>query len=185
MSALTQTGLQTYAIDATHSRVGFIVRHLGFSKVRGSFEQVEGIVRFDGSDLLTLQTEATIQAASITTNEPKRDAHLRSADFFETDTFPTLTFRSLAVQEVDGKGFTLTGELTMHGVTKTVELEGEYLGQARDPWGGTRVSFEARTKVNRKDYGLNWNVALEAGGLLVSESVEIILEIQAVLQQEG
>ncbi|HYE57576.1 MAG TPA: YceI family protein [Rhodothermales bacterium] len=183
MSVLTQTDLQTYTIDATHSRVGFTVRHLGFSKVRGAFEQVEGIVRFDGSDLSTLEAEATIQAESITTNEPKRDAHLRSADFFEVETYPTLTFKSTEVKNVSDDAFTLVGTFTMHGVTKTVELQGEFLGTTQDPWGGTRVGFEAKTKVNRKDYGLNWNVALEAGGFLVSEDVEITLEIQAVLQQ--
>jgi polyisoprenoid-binding protein YceI len=185
MSTLTQTDVTTYAIDPTHSRMGFVVRHLGFSKVRGSFEQFEGSLQMEGGDLSTLRAEAAIQAASVNTNEPKRDAHLRSADFFETDTYPTLTFQSTEVQNVDGDTFTLVGGLTMHGVTKTVEFKAEYLGTSADPWGGTRVGFEATTKVNRKDYGLNWNVALEAGGWLVSEDVEIVLEVQAVQQQPG
>jgi polyisoprenoid-binding protein YceI len=184
MSTTTQdVAVQTYAIDPTHSRLGFVVRHLGFSKVRGSFEQFEGVVRLAPGDLSTLEAEATVQATSITTNEPKRDAHLRSADFFEVETFPTITFTSTEVRDVSGTEFTLVGEFSMHGVTKTIELAGEYLGEGGDPWGGTRVAFEARTKVNRKEYGLNWNVALEAGGFLVSEDVELVLEVQAVLQQ--
>ncbi|HYE97233.1 MAG TPA: YceI family protein [Rubricoccaceae bacterium] len=183
METITQdVAVQTFAIDPTHSRVGFTVRHLGFSKVRGSFEQFEGIVEMVPGDLSTLRTEATIQAASITTNEAKRDAHLRSADFFETETFPTLSFRSTGVRDVRGDAFTLVGELTMHGVTRAVELDAVYLGEGKDPWGGTRVAFEAGVTVNRKDYGLNWNVALETGGFLVSENVEITLEIQAVQQ---
>ncbi len=185
MSTLTQTDVTTFAIDPTHSRVGFVVRHLGFSKVRGSFETFEGSVQMEGDDLSTLRTEAVIQAASVNTNEPKRDGHLRSADFFETDTYPTLTFTSTGVDEVSGNAFTLRGDLTMHGVTKPVAFKAEFLGTAGDPWGGSRVGFEATTKVNRKAFGLNWNVALEAGGWLVSEDVEIILEVQAVQQQPG
>ncbi|HLA64920.1 MAG TPA: YceI family protein [Rhodothermales bacterium] len=172
--------VQTYTIDPSHSRMGFVVRHLGFSKVRGAFEQFEGTVRMDPSDLSTLQTAGSVQTASITTNEEKRDAHLRSADFFEADTYPTLTFTSTGVSGVSGESFTLAGDLTMRGITHPVTLQAEYLGEGGDPWGGTRVAFEAKTKVNRKDWGLNWNVALEAGGFLVSEEVEIVLEIQAV-----
>jgi polyisoprenoid-binding protein YceI len=185
MSTLTAAAVTSYAIDPTHSRMGFVVRHLGFSKVRGSFEQFEGTVEMESDALSTLRAEAAIQAASVNTNEPKRDAHLRSADFFETDTYPTLTFRSTEVRDVDGDTFTLVGELTMHGITRTVAFKAEYIGTSADPWGGTRVGFEATTKVNRKDYGLNWNVALEAGGWLVSEDVEIVLEVQAVQQQPG
>jgi polyisoprenoid-binding protein YceI len=182
MTTLTKTELQTFVIDPSHSRVGFTVRHMGFSKVRGSFEAFEGTVRMASGELSSLEAHATIQAASITTNEPKRDAHLRSGDFFEVETHPTLEFRSSGVKHVDGGTFTLAGELTMHGVTKAVELKGEFLGEGQDPWGGTRVAFEARTEVNRKEFGLNWNTILETGGVLVSETVEITLEVQAVLQ---
>ena len=181
---LTDATVRTYTVDPSHSRLGFVVRHLGFSKVRGAFEQFEGTVRMTPGDLSTLAAEATIQASSISTNEEKRDAHLRSADFFEVETYPTITFRSTEVRDVKGDRFTLVGDLTMHGVTKRIALEGEFLGEGPDPWGGTRVAFEAGTKVNRKDFGLNWNVALEAGGWLVSEDVEIVLEVQAVLQKE-
>jgi polyisoprenoid-binding protein YceI len=184
MSTITQDlAVQTYAVDPSHSRLGFVVRHLGFSKVRGAFEQFEGIVRMAPGDLSTLEAETTIQAQSITTSEAKRDAHLRSADFFEVDAYPTIAFKSTDVRDVNGDRFVLVGDLTMHGVTKRVELKGEFLGEGGDPWGGTRVAFEAGTKLNRKEFGLNWNVALEAGGWLVSEDVEIVLEVQAVQQQ--
>jgi len=176
--------LQTYTVDPSHSRVGFTVRHMGFSKVRGHFEHFEGVVQLDPADLTSLSVEATVQAASITTADPKRDEHLRSADFFEVQAYPTLNFRSTSVDRVSGQRFALLGELTIHGVTKAVELDAEYLGEGQDPWGGTRLAFEARTTINRKDFGLTWNAVLEAGGLLVSEEVEIALEIQAVQQQE-
>jgi polyisoprenoid-binding protein YceI len=178
------TTLQTFSIDPSHSRAGFTVRHMGFSKVRGRFEQLEGFLHMEGNDLSTLEAQATIQTQSITTNDQKRDEHLRSADFFEVEKYPTLTFKSTGVEGVDGNRFTLVGELTMHGVTRTVELAGEFLGEGVDPWGGTRAAFEAATTVNRKDYGLNWNAVLETGGLLVSDAVEITLEIQAVRQDD-
>lgn len=184
MAAPTENAIQTYAIDPAHSRLGFTVRHMGFSKVRGSFEQFEGIVHLASDDLASLEAEATVQTRSITTNAEDRDEHLRSADFFEVDSHPTITFKSTAVRDVSGSTFTLVGDLTIRGVTKTVELEGEYLGEGLDPWGGTRVAFEAETTINRKDYGLNWNQMLETGGVLVSEKVDIILEVQAVQDQE-
>jgi polyisoprenoid-binding protein YceI len=176
--------LQTYSVDPAHSRAGFTVRHMGFSKVRGRFEQFEGTVRMAPGDLSTLEAEAILQTSSVTTGDAKRDDHLRSADFFEAEAYPTLTFKSTSVRGTNGQRFTLVGDLTMHGVSKTVELNGEYLGEGTDPWGGTRVAFEAETTINRKEWGLNWNTVLEAGSLLVSEDVTIQLEIQAVLQQD-
>jgi polyisoprenoid-binding protein YceI len=176
--------LTTYSIDPAHSEAGFTVRHMGFSKVRGSFEELEGTVRMAPGDLSTLEAEATIQSQSITTRDEKRDTHLRSEDFFQVNDYPTITFKGTEVREVNGNDFKLVGELTMRGVTKTVELEGEYLGEGTDPWGGTRVAFEATTKVNRKEFGLNWNAVLETGGFLVSDEVEITLAIQAVQQQD-
>ena len=184
MPTNTQNAVQTYNIDPSHSRLGFTVRHMGFSKVRGSFEQFEGTLHMDPDDLSTFEAEATVQTQSITTNEEERDEHLRSADFFEIENYPTITFKSTEVRDVSGDSFTLAGELTIHGKTESVELEGEYLGEGTDPWGGTRAAFEARTEINRKDYGLNWNQILEAGGVLVSEKVEITLEVQAVQEQE-
>ncbi len=185
MNTLIEKDLQTYVIDPSHSRLGFTVRHLGFSKVRGSFEQFEGVIRMAPDDLSTLEAEATAQTASVTTNDSKRDDHLRSADFFQADQYPTITFKSTEVRDISGNSFTLVGEFTLRGVTKTIELKGEYLGSGRDPWGNEKVGFEARTKINRKDYGLNWNAALETGGFLVSDEVEISIEVQAALQAEA
>ena len=182
MNTQTQTLLDTYTIDSAHSRLGFVVRHLGFSKVRGSFETFEGTLRIDPSDISSLHTEAKIEVASVTTNEPKRDEHLRSGEFFDAENHPHLTFRSTSVENVNGDTFNLKGYLTIRGITKEIELLAEMLGEAKDPWGGTRIGFEARTLVNRKDFGLTWNVALEAGGFLVGDDVEIVLEVQAVKQ---
>jgi polyisoprenoid-binding protein YceI len=179
-NAAPEIAVGTYTVDPSHSSVGFAVRHLGFSKVRGSFQAFEGSVTLDPSDLSTLGAEATIETASITTGDEKRDAHLRSDDFFAAETHPTLTFRATGVRDVASETLTLVGDLTMRGVTREVELDVVYLGEARDPWGGERVAFEARTVVNRKDYGLNWNAVLETGGFLVADEVEIILEVQAV-----
>jgi polyisoprenoid-binding protein YceI len=173
---------QTFSIDPSHSRLGFLVRHMGFSKVRGSFEAFDGTVNFNPGDLYSLSASARINAETISTNEPKRDEHLRSADFFNVETYPTISFETSDVRVITDRQFILVGEFSMHGVTKTVELTGEYLGESKDPWGGTRIGFEATTTINRKDFGLNWNVALEAGGFLVGEDVDIVLEIQAVRQ---
>lgn len=181
----TQTALQTYAIDASHSRLGFAVRHLGFSKVRGSFEDFEGTLRMAPGDLASLEAEATVQTATVTTNNGPRDEHLRSGDFFLVDEHPTITFTSTGVRDVSGDTFTLVGDFTMRGVTRPIELKAEFLGAGKDPWGNEKVAFEARTTINRKDYGLNWNAALEAGGFLVSDDVEITLEVQAALQQDA
>lgn len=182
METTQDVALSTYAIDPSHSRLGFTVRHMGFSKVRGAFEQFEGTLQLDPDNLESIQADATIQADSITTNDEKRDEHLRSADFFEVENYPTITFKSTEVRDVDGSTFTIVGEFTLHGVTKTLELEGEFLGAGRDPFGNDKVALEARTTINRKDFGLNWNAALETGGVLVSDKVDIELEIQAALQ---
>lgn len=176
------TAVETYAVDLSHSTVQFKVRHLGFSKVTGRFNDFEATVHVDPENLGTLEAHATIQAASVTTGEKKRDEHLRSADFFDVEAFPTLTFTSKEVTSVDGDTFKLAGDLTIHGITRPVVLNVAYLGQATDPWGGARVAFEARTKINRTDFGLTWNSVLEAGGLLVAEEVEITLEVQGVKQ---
>lgn len=184
METLTEDTLQTYTVDPAHSRLGFTVRHMGFSKVRGSFEEFEGTVRMTPDDLATLEAEATVQSRSITTGADDRDEHLRSDDFFAVESYPTITFGSREVRQLSDDTFTLVGDLTIRGVTNTVELDGEYLGEGTDPWGGTRVAFEAETTINRKDWGLNWNQMLEAGGVLVSEKVNISLEVQAVLEEE-
>lgn len=184
MSSTNQAvALQTYTIDPSHSEVGFTARHLGFTKVRGRFEKFEGAIRMEPGALDTLQAEVTVQTASVTTNDQKRDEHLRTGDFFLVEEYPVMTFKSTGVRSVSGNRFTLVGDLTIRGVTKEVEIDAEYLGEGKDPWGGTRVGFEGSTKVNRKDFGLNWNAVLETGGFLVSDMIEINLEVQAVLQQ--
>jgi len=170
----------TYTVDPGHSSVGFAVRHLGFSKVRGRFTAFEGTLELDQADLSTLSTHASIDAGTITTGDEKRDAHLRSDDFFAVEEHPELSFTSTGTRSVGSDRLEIDGELTMRGVTHPVTFDAVYLGEARDPWGGDRVAFEATTKVNRKDYGLNWNAALETGGFLVANEVEIVLEIQAV-----
>ncbi len=184
MNITQDVTLHTYAIDPSHSRLGFVVRHLGFSKVRGAFEQFEGTLNMDPEDLSTLEAEAIVQSASVTTNDENRDAHLRSEDFFDVENYPTITFKSTDVKDVSDSSFTLVGDFTLHGETESIELEGEFLGSGRDPFGNDKIALEARTTINRKDYGLNWNAALESGGVLVSDKVEIVLEIQGILQQD-
>ncbi|GAB5519049.1 MAG: YceI family protein [Rhodothermales bacterium] len=172
----------TYAMDLAHSQVEFKVRHLGISTVKGRFTQAESTVTFGSDELSSMQVSATIDASSIFTGNDKRDEHLRSADFFEVETYPTITFESTGVQGADDASFQLMGNLTMHGVTKPVTMDVEFLGTATDPWGNTKVGFEATTQINRKDFGLTWNQALETGGLLVGEEVTITLDVQAAKQ---
>lgn len=168
----------TYVIDASHSEVSFSVRHVGISKVRGQFREFAGEV-IVGDDLATSSAHATIAASSVDTGDAKRDAHLRSADFFAIDERPEWSFTSNAVKTA-GNDFVLLGDLTINGVTKPVELEVEYNGTATDPYGQARVGFSAETEISRKDYGLTWNVALEAGGFLVGDTAKVGLEVSAI-----
>jgi polyisoprenoid-binding protein YceI len=174
---------QRWNIDTSHSGVHFTVRHMVISKVRGAFDRWQGTVDFDEQDPAKSKVSVRIDAASINTREEKRDAHLRSADFFDVEKHPELTFESTGVEKLDGNEYRVTGDLTIHGVTKSVVLEAEYLGLGKDPWGNERIGFQARTTVNRKDFGLNWNQVLEAGGVLVGEKIEIALDVQAVKAQ--
>lgn len=178
----TTASIQTYKVDPSHSRAGFSVRHMGLSKVKGQFDNFSATVTMEPGNLESLAATAVIDPKSISTGEDKRDQHLRSADFFDTDSFDEIRFESTGVSDVKGDKFALHGNLTMHGVTKPITLNAELLGEGKDPWGNTRVAFEASQTINRKDFGLNWNTVLEAGGLLVSESVAIQLEIQAVME---
>lgn len=171
----------TWGIDASHSVVEFTARHLMVSKVRGTFTQVEGAVTIP-EDPIQASVRASIDARSLTTGDQKRDEHLRGGDFFDVDNHPTIEFKSTGVREVEGSRYVLTGDLTIKGVTRPIELDLEFLGTVGDPWGGTRAAFSATTEVNRKDWGLEWNVALESGGFLVGDKVKIDLEIQAVKQ---
>jgi polyisoprenoid-binding protein YceI len=180
MSATTSQ-TRTFSIDPAHSEAAFQVRHL-VTRVRGRFTEFEGTVTTDASDPSRSSVQVTIKASSIDTSQPDRDAHLRSADFFEVEKFPTLTFRSASVRRSSDDRFDVTGELTIHGVARTVTVPVAYLGLAKDPWGKERAGFEAEFTINRKDYGLTWNAALETGGFLVGDEVKITLAVQAVAQ---
>ncbi|MBS2030457.1 MAG: YceI family protein [Deltaproteobacteria bacterium] len=171
---------QTWNIDPSHSGVNFSVRHMMIAKVRGSFGAFSGAITVDDDDASKSLVKAEIDVASINTHEPKRDGHLKSPDFFDVEKFPKLTFVS---KRVEGKGdsFKLVGDLTLHGVTKEVTLDVSREGGGKDPWGNQRLAFTARGSLNRTDYGLKWNQALEAGGVLVGEKVDIDLEVSAVL----
>jgi len=179
VTTATSTNTTTYSIDKAHSEATFQVRHL-LTKVRGRFSDFEGTIDYNESDPARSSVNVTIQAASIDTNERDRDNHLRSADFFDAETFPTLTFRN---HSITGKGddrFDVAGDLTIRGVTRPVTFVVTFLGKAKDPWGNERIAFEADATINRKDYGLNWNAALETGGFLVGDEVKISLSAQAI-----
>ena len=169
----------TYSIDKAHSEVTFQVRHL-LTRVRGRFSDFNGTIEFDEENPERSLVDVAVQAASIDTNERDRDAHLRSADFFDVEKIPVLTFRSTDIQHKAGDRFAVTGDLTIHGVTRSVSFDVLFLGKAKDPWGNERIAFEAGTTVNRKDFGLTWNAALETGGFLVGDDVKISLSVQAV-----
>ena len=169
--------VMTFVVDKAHSQVGFKVRHLGISNVRGNFADYDATVQLDPEDLQTLQVEATIDIASINTENERRDNHLRSDDFFNAEQFPTMTFVSKEVRDVDGDAFELVGDLTIRDVTKEVVLEGEFLGTTmqRDR---RKAGFEAEVTINRFDYNLKWDRLTEAGGFVVGEEVDIILELE-------
>jgi polyisoprenoid-binding protein YceI len=169
-------------IDTAHSGIHFAVRHMMFAKVRGAFTKWQGTLVYDPEDPAAGKVDVRIDAASIDTKEPKRDAHLRSPDFLSAERFPEIHFVSGRVDK-HGDHYRVEGGLTLRGVTRPVTLEAEYLGTGKDPWGNERVAFEAKTRINRKDFGLTWNQALETGGILVGDEVEISLEIQAMKAQ--
>ena len=172
----------TWTIDPKHTHVEFAVKHLMISTVKGRFADVEGTVVIDEANPENSRVEARIAAASIDTREPQRDAHLRSADFLDADNHPYLTFVSRRVEPKGDDEFVAHGDLTIRGVTLPVALEGEYLGRNKSPFGTTVAGFSAKTRINRKDFGLNWNAALETGGVLVGDEVKINLEVEVVQQ---
>jgi polyisoprenoid-binding protein YceI len=175
--------MTTWNIDTSHSGAHFTVRHMVVSKVRGAFSRWQGTLQFDEQNPEASKVSVQIEAASIDTREEKRDAHLRSPDFFDVAQYPTLSFESTKVEKVEGSSYRVTGELTIHGITKQVVLDTDFLGAGKDPWGNDRVGFEASTSINRKDFGLAWNQALEAGGVLVGDKIEISLDVEAVKAQ--
>jgi polyisoprenoid-binding protein YceI len=177
----TKTTVSTWNIDPVHSVAEFKVKHMMISNVKGQFTGVSGTLSLDEADLAKSKIEATIDAASINTRDVQRDAHLKSADFFEAEKFPTLSFKSTHVTRTNDEELEVEGDLTIHGVTRTVRFAVEGPTPAgMDPWGNTRIGLSATTKINRKDYGLTWNAALETGGILVGEEVTITLDVQLV-----
>lgn len=172
----------TWTIDATHTTIGFTARHAMIAKVHGRFAEFEGSLVLDGATPANSSTTLTIQAASINTGNADRDGHLISADFLDAEQFPTVTFASTSVTHSGGNDFVLAGDLTVHGVTKPVEIKVELSGVGSDPWGNTRIGLEGSTEVSRKDYGLTWNAAIEGGGILVSDHIKITLDVQAIKQ---
>ncbi|MBD3299472.1 MAG: hypothetical protein GF341_12510 [candidate division Zixibacteria bacterium] len=171
---------QTYQLDQAHSSVGFCVRHMAISKVCGKFNEFEGSFTVDPKDSSSWSCQAIIQTASIDTDNQKRDEHLRSVDFFQADSFPTITFNSTKIEpRGDGK-FDVHGNLTIRGTTKPVTLEGEFVGKVNDPWGNERMGFTLSGEINRMDYGVSWDNVLETGGLVVSHNVDLNIDAQGV-----
>jgi polyisoprenoid-binding protein YceI len=170
----------TYTLDPAHSRIGFVARHAMVTKVRGSFNEFEGTAVLDGDNPANSSANVTIQVKSIDTRQPQRDEHLRSNDFLAMDEHPTITFASTGVRQVDDETFELTGDLTVRGVTRSVTIPFEYQGAAQDPFGNSRVGFEGSVVINRKDFGVNFNAALETGGVLVSDKITLEFEISAI-----
>ena len=174
----------SWQIDSAHSEINFWVRHLMISKVRGQFEKFSGEINFDADNPANTTVAITIEASSINTREAQRDGHLKSPDFLDAENFPTLTFTSKRVELDSNYRGRLIGDLTIRGVTNEVTLVVEYAGQAKSPWGTTSAGFSASTKINRKDWGLTWNQALETGGVLVGDEINIDIEIEIVQQAE-
>ena len=177
----TATTVRTYQIDKAHSEAAFQVRHL-ITKVRGRFSEFEGTVQFDEAQPEASSVSFAIQTSSIDTNQADRDVHLRSDDFFGVEKFPALTFASTKIVKKSDTLFDVEGDLTIREVTKRVVLPVTFLGKAKDPWGNERIAFEGELTINRKDFGLMWNAALETGGFLVGDDVKISVSIQAVPQ---
>lgn len=174
-----------YVVDNSHSSIAFVARHAMITKVRGVFSDYVAEATFNADDPTASSLNVTIKAASIDTGISDRDAHLRGDDFLASDTYPEITFNSTAVKADGDDTYEVTGDFTMHGVTKSVTFTLELTGAAVDPFGNDRVGIEARTVINRKDFGLNWNAALEAGGVLVSEKVTIEIDASAILQKDA
>jgi polyisoprenoid-binding protein YceI len=174
----------SWKIDSAHSEITFSVRHLMVSNVRGRFERFSGVVNFDEENPQNSSVEVQIEAASINTREPQRDAHLRSPDFLNADQFPYLTFKSKRIEVLDDSHGRIIGDLTIRDVTREVVLDVVFNGKVKSPFGFTTAGFSASTKINRKDWGLVWNVALETGGVLVGEEVNIQIEVELIKEKE-
>jgi polyisoprenoid-binding protein YceI len=182
LSLPAAAGAVVYKVDSDHTNVGFKVRHL-FTQVQGRFDRFSGTISFDPSKPEATKVEGTIEASSINTNVPERDKHLRSEDFFDIAKYPKITFASTQAAQIDPskKSGKLEGTLTIRGTSKPVVLDVTYLGAAKDPWGNQRAGFSARTRINRKDFGLTWNETLESGGLLVGDDVQIEIDAEGLV----
>lgn len=183
MTSATQTEVDRltgdYTIDPGHTRIGFQARHAMVTKVRGQFKDFEGSFHLDPSNPANASAQVKVKAKSIDTGNDQRDEHLRSNDFFAMDEYPEITFVSTSAEPKGQDGFTLTGDLTIRGVTRPVNIDFEFNGAEVDPWGNTRVGFEGSTEVNRKDWGVSWNASLDSGGVLVSDKVKLEFDVSA------
>jgi polyisoprenoid-binding protein YceI len=176
----TSTGTRSYVVDPSHSSAHFAVRHLMISKVRGTFRTISGTIELPPDSPIPVAVHAEIDAASIDTRDAQRDAHLKSADFFDAEKFPKLRFTSIRIEPLDAARFKIIGELELHGAKRSVTLDAEVSGQGKDPWGNQRVAYEATARVNRKDFGLVWNQALETGGVAVGDEIDITLDVESI-----
>ena len=180
MTAPTASLTGTYTLDPTHTRLGFVARHAMVTKVRGSFDEFEATAVLDGENPANSTAKVTFQIASVQTGQKQRDEHLRTNDFFDAETYPTGEFVSTAVKVTGDDTFEMTGDLTLKGITKPVTITWESTGTAQDPWGNTRVGFEGRATINRKDWGIEYNAALETGGVLIGEKVQLEFDVSAI-----
>jgi polyisoprenoid-binding protein YceI len=172
----------TWEIDSAHSAAQFAVKHMMVSTVRGEFSNVKGTINLDDKDPAKMSVEATVDATTVNTREPARDKHLKSPDFFDVAKYPAISFKSTSVKKKGASKFAVTGELTLHGVTKPATLDVDMAAEVKDPWGKVRRGAQATTKISRKDYGLAWNKALETGGVVVGDEINITLDIEATKQ---
>lgn len=169
-----------WTIDPTHSAIEFSVKHMMISKVKGAFNKFDATISADASDLTTADIDFTIDVASIDTKNEDRDNHLRSADFFNVEQFPTLSFKAAKIEKTDEDEYAVTGDVTLHGVTKQETFAITFEGQGKDPWGNEKAGFSGTGKIKRSDYGLTWNAALETGGVLVGDQITINIELQLI-----
>jgi len=170
----------SWSVDPMHTQVEFSAKHMGIMTVKGQITGVQAMIDFNEDDFTASSVEATIDARTLSTHDKQRDGHLKSPDFLDVEQFPTITFKSTRIEHAAHDQYTMTGDLTIRDVTRPVSLDVVYSGQAKDPMGSMHAGFSAYTSINRKDWGLNWNVALETGGLLVGDQIKIALEIEAV-----
>ncbi|MFJ8509509.1 YceI family protein [Streptomyces avermitilis] len=172
----------TYTLDPAHSTIGFVARHAMVTNVKGGFQEFEGTLHLDGGDPSKSSAVIDVKMDSIDTGSSDRDTHLKSSDFFKTDEFPTMTFRSTKAEALGGDDYRITGDLSLLGVTKPLTIDLEFNGAARDPFGNERVGFEGKTEILRSEWGLTWNAALETGGVLVSDKIKLVFDISAIKQ---